>query len=197
MGPDTTSSGSHEGDSLDMQRFIRDLVHDEDIGIVEATHVASADTSSVRPKMPEVSALDVAEYILRKLGRMSTMKLQKLVYYCQAWALVWDEKPLFQEDVEAWANGPVIRELFNYHRGFFDIEHVYTGNPALLSEDDRETVDTVLNFLGNKSAQWLIQLSHSEPPWQEAREGLPETARGSRIISRDLMADYYSSLLGN
>lgn len=40
---------------------------------------------------------DVAAYILQKHGRMTTMKLQKLVYYSQAWSLVWDEKPLFQE----------------------------------------------------------------------------------------------------
>ena len=35
------------------------------------------------------SAHDVAAYILKKLGPMTAMKLQKLVYYCQAWSLVW------------------------------------------------------------------------------------------------------------
>ena len=44
-----------------------------------------------------VSAHDVASYILRELGKTTTMKLQKLVYYSQAWSLVWDEKALFQE----------------------------------------------------------------------------------------------------
>src|SRR5680860_1872649 len=54
------------------------------------------------------SVLDVAEYILKETGSMTTMKLQKLVYYSQAWSLVWDEKPLFGEPIEAWANdGPV------------------------------------------------------------------------------------------
>jgi uncharacterized phage-associated protein len=146
---------------------------------------------------PNVSALDVAEYILRRRGRMSTMKLQKLVYYSQAWSLVWDERPLFYEDVEAWANGPVIRELFNYHRGMFEIEHVVTGNADLLSASEKETVDSVLNFYGDKPAQWLIDLSHSEEPWRRARMGLPETARGARRISLDSMAEYYSSLSGD
>ena len=51
--------------------------------------------------MPEpVSVLDVAAYILDKRGKMSTWKLQKLCYYAQAWSLVWDEEPLFEENIE-------------------------------------------------------------------------------------------------
>ena len=38
---------------------------------------------------------DVASAILNRLGEMTAMKLQKLVYYSQAWHLVWEEKPLF------------------------------------------------------------------------------------------------------
>jgi len=49
------------------------------------------------------TAHDVAAYILDKCGSMSAMKLQKLVYYSQAWHLVWDDAPLFEERVEAWA----------------------------------------------------------------------------------------------
>ena len=55
-----------------------------------------------------MTVLDVAAYILERQGSMTTMKLQKLVYYCQAWSLVWDERPLFDESIEAWANGPVL-----------------------------------------------------------------------------------------
>ena len=53
------------------------------------------------------NVFDTAKYILEKSGKMSTMKLQKLCYYSQAWALVWDDAPLFDEDFQAWANGPV------------------------------------------------------------------------------------------
>ena len=151
-------------------------------------------TETVSPPKPSVSALDVAEYILRKTGPISTMKLQKLVYYCQAWSLVWDEAPLFHENIEAWTNGPVIRELFNYHRGMFDIARIMTGNPELLSDVQTATIDAVLDFYGGKSAQYLIELSHSEEPWQEARRGFSESDRGSRAISLESMANYYSSL---
>lgn len=62
------------------------------------------------------SVFDVAAYILERQGPMTTWKLQKLVY-CQAWSLVWDDDVLFPEEIEAWANGPVVRELYNAHRG--------------------------------------------------------------------------------
>jgi uncharacterized phage-associated protein len=60
---------------------------------------------------------DVAQYILEQQGQMTTWKLQKLVYYAQAWSLVWDERPLFDDRIEAWANGPVIRSLTMSTRG--------------------------------------------------------------------------------
>ncbi|WP_375339284.1 Panacea domain-containing protein [Planktothricoides raciborskii] len=51
---------------------------------------------------------DVAAYILTKKHPLTAVKLQKLLYYAQAWALVWDKKPLFPERIEAWVNGPVL-----------------------------------------------------------------------------------------
>lgn len=142
----------------------------------------------------EVNVFDVAAYILKKIGSMSTMKLQKLAYYAQAWSLVWDERPLFKEEIEAWANGPVIRDLFYFHRGQFLISSIPIGNPDLLNDKQRETIDAVLEFYGDKPAQWLIDLSHKEGPWQEARKGLPLNGSSNRIIRLDSMADYYSSL---
>ena len=145
-------------------------------------------------KIPSVCVFDVAAYILEKKGSMSTMKLQKLVYYSQAWSLVWDEKPLFQEPIEAWASGPVVKTLFNYHRGMFEISSVTLGNPRLLNEEQCETVNAVLDYYGDRSAQWLVELTHLEDPWREARKGLEGLERGSRVISWSSMAEYYVSI---
>ena len=141
-----------------------------------------------------VSALDVAAYILKKLGSMTTMKLQKLVYYCQAWSLVWDEQPLFRENIEAWANGPIVRELFNYHRGQYLISSVVIGNPDLVNEIQKETIDAVVDYYGKKSSQWLSDLTHMEDPWKTTRIGLSEMKRGNRIVGLDVIAEYYGSL---
>jgi uncharacterized phage-associated protein len=146
------------------------------------------------PDPPKIRVFDVAAYILKKKETMTTMKLQKLIYYSQAWSLVWDEKPLFEEKIEAWANGPVVRNLFDYHRGMYEISEMPIGNPRLLDQNQQETVDAVLEYYGHRSAQWLIDLSHMEDPWIHARKGLPALERGNRVIPLDVMADYYSSL---
>lgn len=145
-------------------------------------------------KKPATSVYDVAAYILNKYGSITTMKLHKLLYYCQAWALVWDEKPLFEEVIEAWANGPVVSQLFAYHRGMYTISSLPIGNKDSLDESQRATINAVLDFYGAKSAQWLIDLTHMEDPWRNARKGLATIERGSKLITLDSMAAYYSSL---
>ena len=137
---------------------------------------------------------DVAAYILKKHGTMSAMKLQKLVYYCQAWSLVWDDRPLFPETIQAWANGPVVRELYDKHKGQFEVSRWELGNAEKLDKDARETVDAVLDFYGSHSAQWLSDLMHREKPWKQAREGLDEGERGDHEILQEALMDYYANL---
>lgn len=141
------------------------------------------------------TVFDVAEYILRKRGSVSAMKLQKLVYYSQAWHLVWSEEPLFDERIEAWASGPVVRELFDKHRGRFRLAPGdIGGNSASLTPDQKDSIDRVLEFYGDKTPQWLSDLTHMEAPWQHARAGLAEGERSGREITLETMAEYYGSL---
>lgn len=139
------------------------------------------------------SVHDVAAYILRRCGPMTTMKLQKLVYYAQVWSLVWDEEPLFAERIEAWTNGPVVPELYARHRGCFKVD-TWPGDPDALTGEQRETVDAVCDDYGKMSSQWLSDLTHIEAPWRDAREGLDDTARGNREITHATLAEYYGSL---
>ena len=117
--------------------------------------------------------IDVAQYILRSRGEMTTMKLQKLVYYCQAWHIAWKDDVLFPDRIEAWPDGPVVPSLFKQHQGKFRISSFRGANSESLSDDERDTVDRVLAFYGSKSPQWLIDLTHQEAPWAEARVRLP------------------------
>ena len=141
------------------------------------------------------SVFDAAAYILEKKGEMTTLKLQKLVYYAQAWSLVWDERPLFDEKIEAWSNGPVVRDLFEYHRGKYFVSGIEAGDSGNLDDEQKTTVDMVLKHYGDKPAYWLVRLSHSEPPWIEARGDLSPTESSDAEITLDSMAQYYSSLL--
>ena len=137
---------------------------------------------------------DVAAYILEKQGPITTMKLHKLLYYSQAWSLVWDDERLFRDRVEAWANGPVIPAVYRMHRGQFKVHTWSHGNSSALNEQQEETVDAILEYYGDKSSQWLSDLTHEEDPWKNARAGLASSDRGSQQITLSSMAEYYSSL---
>ncbi len=141
------------------------------------------------------SVHDVAAAILERTGSISTFKLQKLVYYSQAWHLVWDEKPLFESPIEAWANGPVCRDLYNIHSGDFLVAEWPLGNAKKLSKSELETVEVIVEDYGRLSGLQLSELTHAERPWRDAREGLATGERGSVEITHAAMAEYYGSLL--
>lgn len=142
------------------------------------------------------SIFDVAKYIVEQRGEMSAMKLQKLMYYAQSWSLVWDEEPLFDDDFQAWANGPVLPNLYARHRGMFKVgvELFKDGSSVALSDEQRESIDKVLGFYGDKTAQWLSNLTHQEKPWLAARDGLNPGDISDEVIQKAAMHEYYSSL---
>lgn len=138
---------------------------------------------------------DVAAYIISRFKEIDAMKLQKLLYYAQAWALIWDEKPLFPAKIEAWANGPVVREVFKAYQGQYKISKAKFGDKTALSASERKTVDAVLKFYGPKSGYFLSQLTHQERPWKDARAGIAPGDLGDREITLAAMRDYYGSLV--
>lgn len=144
------------------------------------------------------TVFDVAKYILEQTGRIPALKLQKLVYYSQAWSLVWDEAPIFGEKIEAWTHGPAVPHLFEAHRGRFEVnESVFPqGEIKNLSQSEIDTINSVLDHYGDKTAQWLIDLTHLEDPWLEARKGFfkePEKVCHNEI-NHTAMMEYYGGL---
>jgi uncharacterized phage-associated protein len=144
-----------------------------------------------------VTVFDVAKYILEQTGTITAWKLQKLVYYSQAWSLVWDDRALFEDDFEAWANGPVVRALFNEHKGCLNVDASMfpRGDSKNLDDTARETIDIVIHDYGSFSGRELSEIAHSERPWKEARKGIPAGERSENIIDRDTMTDFYLGLL--
>lgn len=141
------------------------------------------------------TASDVASYILQQTGPTSAMKLQKLVYYSQAWHAVWSDAQLFPERIEAWAHGPVVPSLYLQHRGEFIVDSdTFKGNSDALTEDEKDSVERVLEAYGDKSSQWLSDLTHMEAPWRRARTGVADGDRCNNVISLESMSEYYSAL---
>lgn len=69
---------------------------------------------------------------------------------------MWQEKPLFRAKIEAWANGPVVPALYKQHRGKFEVASWLTADAGKLSAKQKETVDAVLAFYGDKTSQCLL-----------------------------------------
>lgn len=142
------------------------------------------------------NVFDVATYILEKVKNTTTWKLQKLVYYSQAWHAVWSDEQLFPEETQAWANGPVCRALYIEHKGRFQIAAGdLEGDPSQLTDDQRDSIDRVIDAYNGYSGQQLSDLTHSEKPWRAARKGVPTGERSEKVISVGSMVEYYSSLL--
>ena len=156
-------------------------------------------------KHPETNVFDTATYIKEQYAQMpaeygvlTATKLQKLVYYAQAWSLVWNEEPLFQDEIEAWVYGPVVRKLFNVSKGHYRSQDInrelMTGNH--LDGNQKETIDIIVRDYGNLTPEILVGMTHRERPWQKARESqnLGPGENGNAIISAEDMKKYYSSI---
>lgn len=144
------------------------------------------------------SVVDVAAYILDEYGPMTTMKLEKLAYYSQAYSLSrGNGVPLFDEDFQAWVNGPVAPELYQEHRGKFlvrkgDLSSAVAGH-APLTASEKALIDTVCKELSPLSGNQLSERTHAESPWRDARAGIGPTERCDAIISKRAIREYYAA----
>lgn len=146
--------------------------------------------------MSKATVLDVANYILDTVDETTTMKLQKLCYYCQAWSLAWDEKPLFKEDFHAWANGPVCKELFRKHKGKYSVDkHTFPRSSYKFTEEETDTMDSVIKYYSKMTPMELSELTHKERPWKETRGELKLGEPCDKVIKKNLMQEYYSGLI--
>lgn len=145
------------------------------------------------------TASQVADWFRSAVDRqagdvMTHLKLQKLVYYAQAWSLALLGRPLFDEDVQAWAHGPVVPSLWREYR-----DHGWNPLPpadeaAELDAETEQLLREVMQSYGEKSASALEALTHSEEPWIRARGGLPPEARCTAVIPREHMRRFYADL---
>lgn len=139
-----------------------------------------------------ITAIDVAAYLLDELGGMSAMRLQKLVYYTQAWHLIRHEKPMFIENIEAWSYGPIVRELYEIHKRKFvirreDIDDKGDGSRIRQDSDAENTIKYVTNVYGQKDGVELNELVHQEEAYIQARQHAVIDGRSNVFISHHLM----------
>ena len=139
-----------------------------------------------------ISILQAARYLVYlsyngKNGKLTPLKLQKLLYLAQGWSFVWDDRPLFEAEFEAWQYGPVNNEVYlqfkKYGRG--EIPEC-EGNQLEGDKDSKDTLDAIWREYSGYSAFDLVGLTHAQEPWKNA-----EYLR--QIISTEDIKSYFQS----
>jgi uncharacterized phage-associated protein len=155
--------------------------------------------------LAKVDSKELANYILAKVGSMTHLKLQKLVYYAEAYHLAYFEKSIIDDHFEAWLHGPVSRKLWDHIKG---VANVYDsimcpGDKNVLiknfknkvTKDQLELINDVLKEYGQESSYALECMTHAEDPWRNAREGYAPGDKCEKIIDKKLMKRYYKQNL--
>jgi uncharacterized phage-associated protein len=150
---------------------------------------------------------DACDYIIVKLKTgglsLSVLKLQKLLYYVQAWSLALRHRRLFEGRFQAWVHGPVSREIYDR---FLATKSLYSDVNAddvrpdfdldALDPEERTHIDTVLDVYAKFHGSQLEDLTHNEEPWIEARKGYRPSERCENEINESTMERFYAQIAG-
>lgn len=153
------------------------------------------------PLLAMKNALDVAGYFLCCVDReagdtISHLKLQKLVYYAQAWSLVFRNQPFFAQDIEAWVSGPIVRAVWEKYKVYQDGDIPAPENfDTEFTDDELEVLEEVWSTYGELSAKYLRDLVCSEKPWLTSRHALDLAAPSINMISYESMKSYYANFV--
>lgn len=146
--------------------------------------------------MAPVTVNQLADYILccfrDKSEEIDHLKLQKLVYYCQAWRLALYGEPLFDGEIQAWIHGPVQPNLYSRFKSF-QWRPIILRNLECpqLSRDIKDHIDEIMQVYADYSGEELESIVHQEAPWANAREGLLPLQSSRKIINEKDMEDFY------
>lgn len=138
---------------------------------------------------------DVAAFILDNSRPMTTMKLQNWFITRRPNPFVEQDKPLVDTEFFAWINGPVSKELFNFHRGLFMIRRrdLNAPNVQTPTPEEQQIILDVLTYMGDYSANQLSERTHRESPWINTRKGLGPTELGNKPITQKAMRSFYKN----
>lgn len=147
----------------------------------------------------------VVDYIVVKVDEgnspLNLLKLQKLLYYVQAWSLAALGKPAFPNRFQAWVHGPVCREVYDRFKDTHSLYNAVAATDEMRASasrlDDalRGHVDDVLEAYAGFTGTQLEAMTHREQPWIQARGNRKPAERCEAEIDEALMTSYYRKLL--
>ena len=150
--------------------------------------------------MSNKKVIQVANFFITKAKEdreeITNKKIQKLLYYAQAWSVTLRNKKIFSNNIQAWVHGPAVTVVYDKFSkyGMKDLTKYYDEENLeikSLTADDIVLLEEIWDVYGKYSANDLEVMSHSEQPWQNARKGLEPYEPSTHVISTTSMKAHY------
>ena len=141
----------------------------------------------------------ISKHIIARMEDITPLALQKILYYIQGFSTYFFDRPIFNDNAEAWVHGPVYREIydrFSYYRYNPISKNEFESYNEIDSLNAKEIklIDSVINNFGVYSGKTLEKMTHTTIPWEEGRKELSEEEYSSNIIDIDTMKDYFTNI---
>lgn len=153
--------------------------------------------------LQKIDSVVFSDYILKHYGPMSHLKLQKLIFYCDAYCLAYFDKELVTDQFEAWVHGPVSRKVYNSlkDKSILYSDLIYSKKEGedvdvefgKLTQDQQDLILSVLGDLSKWTGIELEAATHKEKPWLEVRKGYSEADKCNELISKDTTRLFYKT----
>lgn len=155
------------------------------------------------------NVLDVCRYVINysndKDYDISNLKLQKLLYFIQAYFLINKNETCFNETIEVWDFGPVIPKAYSEYKQYggghipsissyieMDSDNIWNVhrvkyNNNIISNADKKMINDVINQFAEYTATDLTSLSQNQAPWNNIYE--PYT---NNEITKESIKEYFN-----
>ena len=120
---------------------------------------------------------------------ITNLKLQKILYFAQAYYLAKLGKPLFSDVIEAWEYGPVVSDVYHKYKKHESNTILTETDGSNISVEDKENLKRIWDLFGGYSAARLVEMAHAHAPWKEAFQSK------DKEISQKSISEYYKPLL--
>jgi uncharacterized phage-associated protein len=127
--------------------------------------------------------------------RITPLKLIKLAYISQGFHLGYYGKPIFDDEVEAWPYGPVIRSIYfavNHFKRHEITKTLFEHVNDDLSLEAQRVIDAVIKTYDKYDALELSALTHRKgSPWD-----ITVREKGiNKIIPKSLIKSHYEGII--
>ena len=144
-------------------------------------------------------------YETKRNGKQITqLDLQKFLYLIEGFHLAIVHEPLFDEEFEAWVNGPVLPSVysrFKFYKGSpIGPDAMVTKPHQILSNGVTKLAGQVWDNFSHLNPGQLVGITHlNDGPWKKTRDnaGVSKKENSDAIIPKEMILEYFSGQYGN